>query len=483
MDTNSGLITEQELQDAPRIQEVEEVKVPIVPVPSHALPLAFNHPAFGAHKEAYSYVNGDGHLVGYMARFEDAEGNKHYYPLTYCRYGAREAWRAEGLPNPAPLYNLREVINRPNVPVLVVRGERNVEAAKNLFPQFVVTTSPSGDGQINKADWSALKNRTVIVLAHADEREKQFIASVAYAAYRGGAKTVSAIKAETLACITWTEVGMVKRSVAPQGWDVAMAVDDGWSSETLAAEIGDISLLDPLLKPLVWDAKRQVDFRLQNSRVEAFIDKDETSYWLDICGQMEIIAFSRTAESVGWGKRFKIVNADGQAVDVDLPAKELAGDGAALRETLLDNGLLVGTNKLQREKLLEYISLAKTSVRILDVDRVGWAGEIFVAPDRIIGNHPSGETVRYAGKMTSLVCATGGTMEAWQQGIAAKAIGNSRITLGLCVAFSAALLDILGAESGGVHIIGSSSTGKTTLLHVAGSVWGVALKAISESGG
>ena len=51
-------------------------------------------------------------------------------------------------------------------------------------------------------------------------------------------------------------------------------------------------------------------------------------------------------------------------------------------------------------------------------------------------------------------------------------IGNSRVTLAISAAFAAPLLRLLDIEGGGLHFRGSSSIGKTTVLHVAGSVWG-----------
>jgi uncharacterized protein (DUF927 family) len=42
----------------------------------------------------------------------------------------------------------------------------------------------------------------------------------------------------------------------------------------------------------------------------------------------------------------------------------------------------------------------------------------------------------------------------------------------LCAAFAPVLLDLLREESGGFHLVGASSTGKTTALRVAASVWG-----------
>ncbi|WP_281502937.1 DUF927 domain-containing protein [Ancylobacter crimeensis] len=65
-----------------------------------------------------------------------------------------------------------------------------------------------------------------------------------------------------------------------------------------------------------------------------------------------------------------------------------------------------------------------------------------------------------------------GTLEGWKEHVARYAVGNSRLVLALSTAFAAPLLYPTGAESGGFHFRGASSTGKSTALVVAGSAWG-----------
>ncbi len=57
-----------------------------------------------------------------------------------------------------------------------------------------------------------------------------------------------------------------------------------------------------------------------------------------------------------------------------------------------------------------------------------------------------------------------GTLESWQERVARYAIGNSRLEFSIAVAFASALVGIMGAESGGYHLAGFSSIGKTTAL-------------------
>jgi putative DNA primase/helicase len=473
MDYDFDLITEQETAEAPQVQEVEAIKVPIVPVPRSALPLSYRHPEFGVPSEDYAYSNAEGGLVGYIGRFRDEDGNKHTRPLTYCRSNGRDAWRAEGLPSPSPLYNLKDILDRPDAPVLVVRGERNVEVAKSLLPQFVATTSAMGDSLMYKADWSPLKDRRVIVLAHADDRQAKFIETVANQAYRAGAATVRAIPPEMLARFVWDGGDKLERFIVADGWDLADAERDGWTTATLADEIGDINALDIQPKALVWDEHDKPLFRITSVGLEAWTEDDYEPKWLHIAGFMEAVAEARTPNGDGWTKIFRIINADGQSVEVDVPLSLIAGDGAKLRELLHDHGLYIRAGKQARELLLEFVASSFASERITRVDRVGWFDNVFVTTRGVIGAHPSSEDIRSIGASSNTPLGrTGGSLEAWQEQVARPCQGNSRLVFALSTSLCGPLLKLVQGESAIFHIQGKSTGGKSTTLSVAGSTWG-----------
>lgn len=65
----------------------------------------------------------------------------------------------------------------------------------------------------------------------------------------------------------------------------------------------------------------------------------------------------------------------------------------------------------------------------------------------------------------------GGDLAGWQD-VARLAVGNSRLAFAMSAAFAGPLLFPAESESGGFHFRGGSSIGKTTVLQVAGSVWG-----------
>jgi uncharacterized protein (DUF927 family) len=66
-----------------------------------------------------------------------------------------------------------------------------------------------------------------------------------------------------------------------------------------------------------------------------------------------------------------------------------------------------------------------------------------------------------------------GTLDGWKSEVAAKCAGNSRLLFSLGTAFASPLLPLAQIESGGFHLVGTTSIGKTTALNLAASVAGL----------
>jgi putative DNA primase/helicase len=65
-----------------------------------------------------------------------------------------------------------------------------------------------------------------------------------------------------------------------------------------------------------------------------------------------------------------------------------------------------------------------------------------------------------------------GTLADWQNGIGRLTAGQRLGVLAVATAFAGPLLHLSGQDGGGIHVRGSSSTGKTSLARAAASVWG-----------
>ena len=155
-----------------------------------------------------------------------------------------------------------------------------------------------------------------------------------------------------------------------------------------------------------------------------------------------------------------------------LPQAEIAGGKCWGR--LGFYGLFIESNPTKRRKLADYLQKEGSQTAFTITDRAGWHKDSYIMP--------SGETITATDKGPSIIY-NGDTSQAkayqpngeltdWQQNIARYAAGNSRLCLALGASFAAPLLSLLNEESGGFHLMGDSSDGKTTAAKVALSVWG-----------
>ncbi|MFY9460660.1 MAG: DUF927 domain-containing protein, partial [Aquabacterium commune] len=105
-------------------------------------------------------------------------------------------------------------------------------------------------------------------------------------------------------------------------------------------------------------------------------------------------------------------------------------------------------------------------------DRVGWHGPVYVLPSSCIGTADGRRYVFQSEAGMEDTYRRAGDLAQWQTHVAAQAVGNSRLLFALSCAFAGPALRLAGMESGGFHLRGTSSMGKTTALKVAASVWG-----------
>lgn len=132
--------------------------------------------------------------------------------------GSRWEWKAP--PAPRPLLNLTQLRSNAGT-VLIVEGEKTVDAAAKLYPKAVVTTWPSGCKAIDKADWSPLQGRRVILWPDADQPGQQAMQ----------------LLAQLLLHLPVERVQIVAPpSDVPEGWDLA---DATWTQQEAAAYIKD----------------------------------------------------------------------------------------------------------------------------------------------------------------------------------------------------------------------------------------------------
>jgi putative DNA primase/helicase len=192
-----------------------------------------------------------------------------------------------------------------------------------------------------------------------------------------------------------------------------------------------------------------------------------------ICSPLRITGITRDALDESWGYLLEFSDPDQHVKRWVMPAKMLSGDGNAYRAELLGMGLKIEPGLKVRNLLTTYIQTAQTDVRVRCVDRLGWHRDQYVLPDQTIGKASDSDTMLFqsTGGIVSKFNQKG-TLEEWKTHVANYCQGNSRLVFSVSVAFASTLLSHSGVTSGGFHIWGDSSTGKSTACKVAGSVFG-----------
>lgn len=198
-------------------------------------------------------------------------------------------------------------------------------------------------------------------------------------------------------------------------------------------------------------------------------DGEMNSVW--VCSMLRVLARTRNTDSQEWGYLLEVVDPEGHVHRWAMPASLKVGYGDAYLSELLSMGLEIAPGRKSKFLLDRYLSRAKTDIFARCVDSLGWYGCAYVLPDTVYGEEAA-ELIVPQGLPAENPFRQKGSLEEWQEHVGSPCAGNSRLVLAVCAALAAPLLDPLGQESGGLHLVGGSSLGKTTALRVAGSVCG-----------
>ena len=204
------------------------------------------------------------------------------------------------------------------------------------------------------------------------------------------------------------------------------------------------------------------------ARVE---DKEGNTDWVWMCSPLEVRALTRSAEGQDWGRLVIVIDQDGNAHQWAMPMALLAGSGEEYRRELLSLGLRIAPGKAGSPRLNSFLSLSNPEGRVRCVSRIGWHDRLFVLPNEVFSTEV-GESVILQSDRVEDIFKGRGSLAEWQDTIGRYCVGNSRLVLSVSAALAAPLIDVAEAESGGLHLVGKSSLGKTTALVVAGSVCG-----------
>lgn len=448
-------------------------------------PTEIKHLELGKPTEVYEFRDTKGTLIGLRVRFQ-VETKKEIRPYTLFKNkdtGERK-WHWKGLPKSHryfaggyPLYGLEKLEEKPGAPILLVEGERTANKAQELFPNFAVLTIYGGCKSVNHAKFDTLREREVYFWADADGAGSKFVADAAELIGKAGGHVRGIVDNEQF---------LSGRAELPKGYDAADAAEEGFD----AKHIENLERAGQLFVAIETAADSEIESTAGTvsepvpktndeyyKRIEGkgvfFKKPDGGSEWL--CSDIEILSNCADLDNENWATRVRLTDLRGIVKESVVSFEDIVA-GTAIKQ-LASSGLRVSTKFGHKQKLAEYLHHTRGKDFVRLAPRTGWFGNqnCFVLPGETIGTYvENGEVIGVA------LCSTyayhnkvqrNGSLREWQIEIANRAIGNSRLILAICQALAGPLLRFANESSGGIHLIGPSSSGKTTCLRLANSVW------------
>ena len=453
----------------------------------------------------YRYYSSKGIPVGCVVRCDkDIDGDK-AKSFAQCSYDRiKNRWQSSWSGDGKPLYNLQEITARPDVPVMVVEGEKTAEAAKLLFPEYVVTTSLMGAMSPRSSNWSALAGRNVIIAPDNDSTGSKYARTVNDILKRIDAKSIRGLDIKKLGRYTIVNGKPIQReSIVPEKYDLADVLEDGWTAE-LINEWKDHKDFSPFLE-IVQDVQATRDLPKEgeeilhieginyklNSKTNTLwweqVKEDKRTgeiikTWLLLSGYIKPTYCMEDANG-DHGFLAKVVTRKNRTIECFFSRDETATEKDTTKILLLKGLNIPHLKPANCYALNFYLNNFKPEFEAIGVDMVGWQrdNKVYMLPfvnesrncynTNLAGEKPV-EYILQQKTAAPRILKKKGTLDEWKRTVGEVCRDNHLHTFAILVALTAPALKLLGEEGGFFHYVGSTSIGKSTILNVAKSVWG-----------
>ena len=219
----------------------------------HVSLLNLKHWIHGNPIKVYNYktINGDeSYLI--IARY-DSQSNKTFTP--FCFDGTKFVKKM--LYNPRPLYGLEFLKDNPDLPILLVEGEKAAEGARFFIKSHIVLSWPGGCNGVEKVDLSPIFDRKEILL-WPDNDDAGMKAMEKLARILNTKSTAS----PSINILSFDETFKNKKA---SGWDAFDAYSEAWNQNTFE------KFVEKFKTPFV---KKITDAEVVDGRYEISIPKN-----------------------------------------------------------------------------------------------------------------------------------------------------------------------------------------------------------------
>ena len=413
--------------------------------------------------DRYRYENAEGQHVFDVVRFE---------PKDFRPQRPDGKWKLEDVERvPYRLPQMLEAINQGKA-VALVEGEKDCDNAAKIG--VTATTFCGGAGKFRDEYLEWFKEAIVVCIPDNDDPGRKGTSEIA-SRIATVAKKVIWLELPDLPekgdlsdwlRIEGNDLAAFRKLLKGQGREWTPDKETKPSATTTASYGGGHFLLEP-------DA---VKFQPPPKVTKGGDVEQQEKGW--ICSRLEVLAATRNTNSEAWGRLLCWTDSDGKGHEWAAPTELLEGDGAEIRKELAHKGLRISPSRKARELLLAYLKIWPSERRARCVDKLGWHGDVYVTPKETVGANGDESTVFQSDALLLPATGCAGTLAEWRESVGAWSAGNSRAVFSIACAAAGPLLALAGAEGGGFHFRGGTSTGKTTLLHVAASVFGPPAEAV-----
>src|SRR4051812_28018217 len=175
------------------------------------------------------------------------------------------------------------------------------------------------------------------------------------------------------------------------------------------------------------------------------------------------------------GRRYFQISVEGSE-PLTFAADTILAEPGELFSGLANAGVNCFSTKSRAEIIESIQSYTADEPTFRVATKIGSFRKQFVLPGQVYGTSGKHPTLVVLDRLDLAMVSkyrSNGSLEEWQEKIAAPSDGNSRLMFALSLSFTGPILPYVeGPRTGGFQISGAAEAGKSTAASLAGSVWG-----------